>query len=180
MNVKSRIAAAAAAAALAGGITLAPAGSAAASTSAPVTIQGTVILGPFTGTWSASGGINDSGTLTEPTDFLVDHGQVHIVRVMTGSMGTITLVIDLSLTAGPDGTIVGTGPWAVIAGTGAYPELRGHGTDRGVVAKGVVTETLTGSVHFDQRPSRTSSQPKLAARKKGRSGSEVFVTCVNA
>jgi len=63
ISAKSRIAAAAVAAALAGGATLAAAGPAAASTSVPVTIQDTVIIGPFTGTWSASGGISDSGTM---------------------------------------------------------------------------------------------------------------------
>ena len=125
-----------------------------ASTSVPVTIQDTFILGPFTGTWSASGGISDSGALAESTNFRVGvgaggFGQVHEVRVMTGSMGTITLVEDNSLTLEPDGTIVGTGHWAVTAGTGAYAALHGQGTDAGVAVKGVVTETLTGSVHFD-------------------------------
>jgi hypothetical protein len=148
ISVKSRIAAAAVAAALAGGATLAAAGPASASASVPVTIQDTVIIGPFTGTWSASGGINDSGTLTQPTDFRVDD-QVHIVRVMTGSKGTITLVEDNSLTVEPDGTIVGTGYWAVIAGTGAYAQLHGDGTSSGVVVNGVVTDALTGAVHFD-------------------------------
>jgi hypothetical protein len=154
ISVTSRIAAAAAAAALAGGAPLATAGPASASTSVPVTIEDTVIIGPFTGTWSASGGISDSGTLVQPTDFRVGvgaggFGQVHLVRVMTGSMGTITLVEDNSLTLEPDGTIVGTGHWAVTAGTGAYAQLHGEGTGTGVVVKGVVTETLTGSVHFD-------------------------------
>jgi len=153
ISVKSRIAAAVAAA-LAGGAALAAAGPAAASTSVPVTIQDTVIIGPFTGTWSASGGISDSGTLVQPTDFRAGvgaggFGQVHLVRVMTGSKGTITLVEDNSLTLEPDGTIVGTGQWAVIAGTGAYAQLHGQGTAVGVVVKGVVTETVTGSVHFD-------------------------------
>jgi len=154
ISVKSRIAAAAVAAALTGGATLAAAGPASASTSVPVTIQATVIIGPFTGTWSASGGINDSGTLVQPVDFRVGvgaggFGQVHAVAVMTGSLGTITLVEDDSLTLEPDGTIVGTGHWAVIAGTGAYADLHGQGTDVGPVVKGIVTETDTGSVHFD-------------------------------
>jgi hypothetical protein len=127
---------------------------AAASTSAPVTIQDTVIIGPFTGTWSASGGISDSGTLTEPTNFRVGVGaggvgQVHLVRVMTGSLGTITLVEDVSLTLEPDGSIQSTGQWAVTGGTGAYAQLHGQGTSSAVVVKGVVTETDTGSVHFD-------------------------------
>jgi hypothetical protein len=121
---------------------------AAASTPVPVTFHDTLTIGPFTGTWSASGGISDSGTLTEPTNFRVDD-QVHIVRVDTGSKGTITLVIHVSLTVEPDGTVVGIGPWAVIAGTGAYADLHGQGTGHSVVVKGVVTDTLTGSVHFD-------------------------------
>jgi hypothetical protein len=150
VSVKSQLAAAAVAAALAGGTTLAEAGPASASTSVPVTIQDTVIIGPFTGTWSASGGISDSGTLVQPVDFRVGQGrQVHLVRVMTGSKGTITLVEDNSLTVEPDGTIVGTGYWAIIAGTGAYVDLHGQGPDQGVVVKGVVTDTLTGSVHYD-------------------------------
>ena len=125
-----------------------------ASTSVPVTIQDTVIIGPFTGTWSASGGINDSGTLTEPTNFRVGvgaggFGQVHAVRVMTGSLGTITVVEDDSLTLEPDGTIAATGHWAVTAGTGAYADLHGQGTSSAVVVRGVVTATETGSVHFD-------------------------------
>lgn len=140
ISVKSRIAAAAVAAALAGGVTLAAAGPVSASTSMPVTIQATVIIGPFTGTWSASGGISDSGTLVQPVDFRVDNDVIHLVRVMTGSKGTITLVEDNRL---------GSGHWAVIAGTGAYAQLHGDGTTSGVVVNGVVTDTLTGSVHFD-------------------------------
>jgi hypothetical protein len=143
ISVRSRIAAAAAAAALAGGAPLAAAGPASASTSVPVTIQATVIIGPFTGTWTASGGINDSGTLVQPVDFRVGQGRVvHLMRVMTGSKGTITLVED---------NLIGTpvGQWAIIAGTGAYTQLHGDGTTSGVVVNGVVTDTLTGTVHFD-------------------------------
>jgi hypothetical protein len=142
ISVKSRIAAAVVAAALAGGATLATAGPASASTSVPVTIQCTVIIGPFTGTWTASGGINDSGTLVQPVDFRVGQGRVvHLVRVMTGSKGTITLVED---------NLIGVrGHWAIIAGTGAYAELHGDGTTSGVLVNGVVTDTLTGSVHYN-------------------------------
>src|SRR5262245_51512623 len=148
ISVKSRLSAAAVAAALAGGATLAAAGPAAASTSVPVTIQNTVIIGPFTGTWSASGGISDSGTLVQPVDFRVGvgaggFGQVHAVRVMTGSLGTITVVEDDSLTLEPDGTIAATGHWAVTAGTGAYADLHGQGTSNAVVVRGVVTATET-------------------------------------
>ena len=121
-----------------------------ASTSAPVTIQSTVMIGPHTGTWSASGGISDTGTLVDVSDHLVGNGQIHVVRDVTGSLGTFTLRIDGSVTGvQPDGSIDFTDNWAVIAGTGGYAELRGQGTGSAVLAHGVVTETLTGSVHFD-------------------------------
>ena len=121
-----------------------------ASTSVPVTIQSTVMIGPHTGTWSASGGISDAGTLVDVSDHLVGNGQIHVVRDVTGSLGTFTLRIDGSVTGvQPDGSIDFTDNWVVIAGTGGYAELRGQGTGSAVLAHAVVTETLTGSVHFD-------------------------------
>ena len=122
-----------------------------ASSSVPVTIQSTIIVGPFTGTWSASGGINDSGTLAEPSVNFVGNGQLHIVREVTGSRGTFTLRIDSSLSGiEPDGSADFIGHWVVIAGTGGYATLHGQGTRTAVVAPNdVVTETLTGRVHFD-------------------------------
>ena len=121
-----------------------------ASTPVPVTIHSTVIVGPFTGTWSASGGISDSGTLAETSVSFVGNGQLHIVRVVTGSQGTFTLRIDSTAVAvEPNGDVDFTGNWVVIAGTGAYADLHGQGTRSAVADHGVVTETLTGSVHFD-------------------------------
>jgi len=121
-----------------------------ASTSAPVTIQSTIMIGPATGTWSASGGISDSGTLVDVSDHLVGNGQIHVVRDVTGSQGTFTLRIDGSVTGvQPDGSIDFTDHWVVIAGTGGYAELHGQGPGSAVLAHGVVTETLTGTVHFD-------------------------------
>ena len=120
-----------------------------ASTPVPVTIHSTVIVGPFTGTWSASGGISDSGTLAEPSVNFVGNGQLHIVRDVTGSQGTFTLRIDSTAVAEPNGNVDFTGQWVVIAGTGAYADLHGQGTRSAVAAHGVVTETLSGSVHFD-------------------------------
>ena len=124
----------------------------AATTSVPVTIHSTVIIGPFTGTWSASGGINDSGTLVEPSVLPTGQAELHIVRDVTGSLGTFTLRIESKAVAvEPDGSVVFTGHWVVISGTGAYANLAGEGT-RNAVANhntGVVTETLTGSVHYD-------------------------------
>jgi len=121
-----------------------------ASTPVPVTIHSTVIVGPFTGTWSASGGISDSGTLAETSVNFVGNGQLHIVRDVTGSQGTFTLRIDSTVVAvEPNGNVDFTGNWVVIAGTGAYADLHGQGTRSAVAAHGVVTETLSGSVHFD-------------------------------
>ena len=122
-----------------------------ASTSVPVTIQSTIIVGPFTGTWSASGGISDSGTLAENPVNFVGNGELHIVRAVTGSLGTFTLRIDSkAVSQEPNGNVDFTGHWVVIAGTGAYADLHGQGTRNAVVdTSGVVTETLTGSVHFD-------------------------------
>jgi hypothetical protein len=97
-----------------------------------------------------SGGINDSGTLIEPTVNFVGNGELHIVRDVTGSRGTFTLRIDSKVVAvEPDGSDVFSGHWVVIAGTGAYADLHGQGMRSAVVTNGVVTETLTGSVHHD-------------------------------
>ena len=121
-----------------------------ASRSVPVTIHSAVIVGPFTGTWSASGGISDSGTLVEPTVNFVGNGELHIVRDVTGSQGTFTLRIDSKVVAvEPDGSDLFTGHWVVIAGTGVYADLHGQGTRSAVVTNGIVTETLTGGVHYD-------------------------------
>jgi hypothetical protein len=123
-----------------------------ASTSVPVTIRSTVIIGPFTGTWSASGGISDSGTLVEPSVRGTGQAELHIVRDVTGSLGTFTLRIESKAVAvEPDGSVDFTGLWVIQSGTGAYADLHGVGT-RNAVANfnsGVVTETLTGSVHYD-------------------------------
>ena len=110
-----------------------------ASTSVAVTIHSAIIIGPFTGTWSASGGIAGNP------------GVLHIVREVTGSQGTFTLRIDSPVVAvEPNGNVDFTGTWVVIAGTGAYADLHGEGTRTAVAdTNGVVTETLTGSVHYD-------------------------------
>jgi hypothetical protein len=127
-----------------------PLAAAHATTPEPVTIQSTVQLGTFTGTWSATGAINDSGTLVEPVVISTDSHQLHIVRVNTSGVGSFTLRIDSTLTSGspPDsGTFVGR--WVVVSGTGAYATLHGEGTRDATVNNGVVTETLTGTMHLD-------------------------------
>jgi hypothetical protein len=51
----------------------------------------------------------------------------------------------------PNGNLDFAGQWVVIAGTGVYADLHGQGmrTAVGDLTNGVVTETLTGSVHYD-------------------------------
>jgi hypothetical protein len=117
----------------------------------PVVISSSVLLGPFTGTWSAVGGITDRGTLVEPRVNFVGRGELHINRLVTGTAGTFTLRIDSTATFEPDGSVDFTGHWVVIAGTGAYSSLHGEGTRNAQIGadSDVVIETLTGNVHFD-------------------------------
>ena len=125
-----------------------------ATVSTEVTITSTVNLNtdPATGTWTATGDVNDSGTLVEPRLHLGGDGTLQITRVNSGSEGTFTLRI-LSRATGVEanGDVNFTGSWVVISGTGQYATLRGHG-DRTAVYHpdtNTVTEILTGEVHFD-------------------------------
>ena len=126
-----------------------------ASTSQAVTINSQIDLNtePATGTWTATGGIADSGTLSEPVLNPVGVGslQLHIERVLVGGQGSITIRIQSSLTGFSEGIGSFTGHWVVISGTGAYTDLHGEGlrTATADVNAGIVTETLTGNVHFD-------------------------------
>jgi hypothetical protein len=103
---------------------------------------------PFTGTWAASGTINDSGTLSEPTVFLSD-GQLHIVRICTGAKGQITIKIQSKITNVTDNSATFVGEWVIESGSGAYARLHGQGGRAAVAIDGTVTETLTGEAHFD-------------------------------
>jgi hypothetical protein len=125
-----------------------------ATVSSGVTITSTVNLNtdPATGTWTATGAIDDAGTLVEPRLNLGGDGTLQITRVNSGSNGTFTLRI-LSKVSGvePSGDVDFTGSWVVISGTGQYATMHGHG-DRTAVYHpdtNTVTETLTGQVHFD-------------------------------
>jgi hypothetical protein len=102
---------------------------------------------PFTGTWAASGILNDSGTLSEPTVFLSD-GQLHIVRICTGAKGQITIKIQSKIIV-TDNSTTFVGEWVIVSGSGAYATLHGQGGRAAVFIDGTVTETLTGEAHFD-------------------------------
>jgi hypothetical protein len=117
-----------------------------ATTGQGVTINSQIVVGPFTGTWTASGAIADSGTLVEPYVNFVGNGQLHIERVFTGTQGTITIRIQSTLVGD---TLTFTGYWVVVSGTGAYANVHGEGLRAATLTNGIVTETLTGNVHFD-------------------------------
>jgi len=102
---------------------------------------------PFAGTWAASGTINDSGTLSEPTVFISD-GQLHIVRICTGAKGQITIKIQSKIIV-TDNSTTFVGEWVIVSGSGAYATLHGQGGRAAVFINGTVTETLTGEAHFD-------------------------------
>jgi hypothetical protein len=133
-------------------VALAPPSS--ASTKQAVTINSQIDLNvvPFpTGTWTATGGIADTGTLVEAVPIFVGNGQLHIERVLTGEQGTITVRIQSTVTGVVGDTATFTGYWVVVSGTGAYADLHGHGLRTATVDlnTSIATETLTGDVHFD-------------------------------
>jgi hypothetical protein len=134
--------------------TLALAPASPATTGQAVTINSqvqTAPVAPFYGTWTATGAIVDSGTLVEPYVHFVGNGQLHIERVLTGAQGTITIRIQSTLTSFVGDTGTFTGYWVVVSGTGAYSNLHGQGLRAATIDgnTGIVTETLTGDVHFD-------------------------------
>jgi hypothetical protein len=120
----------------------------AATAPQPVTFSSTIDINTFTGTWAASGLINDSGTLSEPTIFFVGNGELHITRVLTGEKGQITIRIQSKLIGETDDTATFVGHWVIVSGTGAYANLHGHGARAAIRSGNIVTETLTGEVHL--------------------------------
>jgi hypothetical protein len=115
----------------------------------PVTFSSTIDINTFTGTWAASGLINDAGTLTEPKIFFVGNGELHITRVLTASKGQITIRIQSKLTGATDDTSTFVGQWVIVSGTGAYTSLHGQGARAAIRIGNIVTETLTGEVHLE-------------------------------
>ena len=88
-----------------------------ASTPVPVTIHSTVIVGPFTGTWSASGGISDSGTLAETSVSATDSVNLATVDLQLPG-GQITVQGFL----GTQSPVV----HAITGGTGSYTGAEGE------------------------------------------------------
>jgi hypothetical protein len=114
----------------------------------PVTFSDQIGDG-FVGTWSATGVVNDSGSLVEPSVRFVGNGEIHVVREMTGSSGTITMRFQSKVTSVVGDVVTFEGQWVIVSGTGLYANLHGQGERTATLAGGVITETLTGQAHFD-------------------------------
>jgi hypothetical protein len=88
------------------------------------------IVGPatVTGTWSATGAVQDHGTYTEVFNFNRDGTVVDVGKVLTGQHGTIVYHAHAHVVAVSDtrrGFVRGT--WRIEFGTGAYTGLHGGG-----------------------------------------------------
>lgn len=135
--------------------------SAAAATPQDVTITIHRIAAIPGGTWSATGGITDSGT------FAVDPGGhfdafggplggpppvmgVHFANTLTGQSGS-TVIVELQLLFSPAGSGLYEvqGSWLVDGGTGSYATLLGEGRVTGLVDFHAPTRdlALVGEVH---------------------------------
>jgi len=135
--------------------------SVAAATPQDVTITIHRIAAIPGGTWSASGGISDSGTFT------VDSGGhfdafggplggpppvlgLHFTNTLTGQSGsTITIELQLLFSPAASGLYEVQGSWLVDGVTGSYVTLLGEGRVTGLVDFSAPTRdlTLVGEVH---------------------------------
>jgi hypothetical protein len=143
-----------------------------------------VILGPFTGTWAASGGISDSGTLVESLVNFVGNGQLHIVRDVTGalwersrfvstakSLARSQMALRTSPAIGSSSQELAYTPTCTVRGHG--PLLRGTASSR----RRSRVMSITTSVH-------SSRVPFVAATSLGRAavddlgyGGQAFAAC---
>jgi hypothetical protein len=102
--------------------------------------------GTLTGTFTATGGLNTSGThvmVIQP----VGTDSIHCTWTMTARDGTFTMIQDCLKPPGMSGR------WSIISGTGHYTFLRGNGTltmmfapDPSVPSGALSVETNTGVV----------------------------------
>jgi hypothetical protein len=133
---------------------------AAAAPHTPVTIAtvGAIVDGSQSGTFTATGGIGDTGTFQfhedVPRDFTFGgigaptFGIVRAVEFFTGQQGTFDLQTRIKFTVA-DGVATVAGTWTVLRGTAAYESLRGQGTISGTISGDPEQFLLTfqGSVH---------------------------------
>ena len=105
-----------------------------------VTIDTHKQLGPFTGTWTATGALSDGGSFASVAATFGASGAptfhtLHVVYRFTGTEGTFDIRADLQEgpTAENPDIWYSEGTWSVVAGTGAYASLRGQGRVTGFV-----------------------------------------------
>jgi len=112
---------------LAGTAALAP--PAGADPGVPVEVVSTLTGPGFSGVWTASGAITDSGSFTRVDANVsgsVEHsptvGTVQVVLVFTSARGTFSVRDEIRISP-----TSADGVWQVAGGTGAYARLSGHG-----------------------------------------------------
>ena len=112
----------------------------------PVEIVATLTGPGFTGVWTASGAVQDSGTFTRVDANVsgsVEHsptvGTVQVVLVFSGAQGTLTVRDEIMLSGDS-----ADGVWQIASGTGAYARVSGHG--RSVFPFSGDTITFTGVI----------------------------------
>jgi hypothetical protein len=112
----------------------------------------------LSGTFTATGAIQDAGALTVPfPDFHASGAPtfniVSAVHEFAGAHGTFTMRLQFKSTLGTDpGTREIAGTWVIQGGTGAYERLRGQGRVTGNIDENVVPFhfefDFTGTAHY--------------------------------
>ncbi len=128
-----------------------------------VLVQGPCDLGPpmrciNTGTWSATGVVEDAGTVVENLQLKFDEDFSNVVYgitedTLTSDLGTITIqtITDgFTVISFDPFTIQFEGIWFIISGTGAYAQLSGNGevVVQVIPPLGINEAWLTGSGHL--------------------------------
>lgn len=104
-------------------------------------------VGTYSGTFSASGSIADTGTVTDQVRFGAVAspvtGVLQQIRTLSGSKGTLTLRCNQRLAPQQSTTVMtNTGSCVVLAATGAYAGLRGSGSLTGTTDFGATPVTV--------------------------------------
>jgi hypothetical protein len=138
---------------LAGSIAVLGAQSVSAATAQDVSITYTRVFGSPGGTWSATGGINDSGAFAfsnrEFTGLGAPVFDVHTTSTFTGTKGTFVMDEQKHFTATASPVVfLLRESWLISEGTGSYSGISGAGTTSAVVDFSQPTSTaiLEGKV----------------------------------
>ena len=114
-------------------------------------------FGFLPGTFSAAGGISDSGVFENLSRTVSGIGAPgflisHIVLEFEGALGTFVVRAEIKETVTDDPNVLtNEGSWVILGGTGAYETLRGQGRLTGTADHntGVISRTYTGNVHVE-------------------------------